>query len=137
MHSYTLAKMESQYLEVPCSRGLNDAAFTQGVQDFGFSIGTPNVWFPKKSYFRVTMSLYNGAAGTQIPLFPEALTAFADNAVGNLYDNVYFRGREQDISSLTQYCAQASALKVRLGKTLPWLKSMGAGTAIHESSFMK
>ena len=129
--------MESQYLEVPCSRGLNDAAFTQGVQDFGFSIGTPNVWFPKKSYFRVTMSLYNGAAGTQIPLTPAALTAFADNAVGNLYDNVYFRGGEQDISSLTQYCAQASALKIRLGKTLPWLKSMGAGTAVHESSFMK
>ena len=129
--------MESQYLEVPCTRGVSDTAFTQGVEDFGFSIGTPNVWIPSKSYFRVTMSLYNGVPGTLIPLTPAALTAFADHAVGNLYENVYFRGGEQDISSLTQYCAQASALKIRRGKTLPWLKSMGAATAVHEPSFMK
>ena len=83
------------------------------------------------------MSLYNGTAASIIPLTPAALTSFADNAVGNLYDNVYFRGGEQDISSLTQYCAQASALKVRLGGTLPWLKSMGAGVAVNEASFMK
>lgn len=129
--------LEAQFLEVPCTRGLNGDAFTQGVQDFPFSVGTPNVWYPKKSYFKVEMSLYNDAVGTTIPLTPAALTAFADNAVGNLYDNVYFRGGEQDMSSLTQYCAQASALKVRLNGTLPWLKSMGAGTAINEASFMK
>ena len=81
------------------------------------------------------MSLY--ANGTLLPLPPRALTAFADNAVGNLYDNAYFRGGEQDISSLTQYCAQASAIKVRLGDSLPWLKSMGAGVAVNESSFQK
>ena len=129
---------ESSYLEVPCTRGVADTQFVQGVQDFPFSIGAPNVWFPRKSYFRVSMSLYNGAAiPSIIPLTPAALTSFADNAVGNLYDNVYFRGGEQDISSLTQYCAQASALKVRLGGTLPWLKSMGAGVAVNEASFMK
>ena len=128
---------ESQYLEIPCTRGVGGDAFIQGVQDFPFSIGVPNVWRPSKSYFKVTMSLYNGVAGTTIPLTPAALTAYADNAVGNLYDNVYFRGGEQDISSLTQYCSQASALKVRLGHTLPWLKSMGAGVAVNESSFMK
>jgi len=127
--------LEAQFLEVPCTRGVGGDAFTQGVQDFPFSVGTPNVWYPKKSYFKIEMSLY--AAGGVLPLTPASLTAFADNAAGNLYDNVYFRGGEQDMSSLTQYCAQASALKVRLGGTLPWLKSMGAGTAINEASFMK
>lgn len=130
--------MEAQWLEVPCTRGVAGDQFTMGVQDYPFSVGTPNVWIPKKSYFKVTMSLYNGAASpSALPLTPAALTAFADNAVGNLYDNVYFRGGEQDISSLTQYCAQASALKVRLGGTLPWLRSMGAGIAVNEASFMK
>jgi hypothetical protein len=128
--------LEAQFLEVPCTRGVGRDAFTQGVQDFPFSVGTPNVWYPKKSYFKIEMSLY-AAGGAELPLTPAALTAFADNAAGNLYDNVYFRGGEQDMSSLTQYCAQASALKVRLGRTLPWLKSMGAGTAINEASFMK
>lgn len=126
---------EAQYLEVPCTRGVMGTAFTQGVQDFPFSIGVPNAWYPKKSYFKVTMSLYAGAG--QLPLLPSALTAYADNAVGNLYDNAYFRGGEQDISSLTQYCSQASAIKTRINNTLPWLRSMGAGTAINESSFQK
>jgi len=128
--------LEAQYVEVPCSRSVSGSQFTQGVQDFPFSVGVPNVWCPKKSYFKIEMSLYDNS-GNDIPLTPAAMTAFADNAAGNLYDNVYFRGGEQDISSLTQYCAQASALKVRLGRTLPWLKSMGAGVAVNEASFMK
>lgn len=130
-----MSGLESQYIEVPCTRSVSNTQFTQGVQDFPFSVGVPNVWYPKKSYFKVTMALC--ANGTDLPMTPAAMTAFADNAVGNLYDNVYFRGGEQDMSSLTQYCPQASALKVRLGHTLPWLKSMGAGVAINEASFMK
>ena len=69
---------EPTYLEVPCTRGVTGSAFVQGVQDFQFSCGVPNVWFPKKSYFKVSMSLY--ANGTVLPLAPKALTAFADNA---------------------------------------------------------
>ncbi len=130
-----MSGLEATYLEIPCTRGITGDAFTQGVQDFPFSVGVPNVWYPKKSYFKIEMSLY--AYGTTLPLTPAQMTAYADNACGNLYDNVYFRGGEQDMSSLTQYCPQASALKVRLGRTLPWMKSMGAGTAINESSFMK
>ena len=93
---------ESQYLEIPCTRSVGGDAFVQGVQDFPFSIGVPNVWKPYKSYFKVTMSLYDGTASpSALPLTPAALTAYADNAVGNLYDNVYFRGGEQGISFLT------------------------------------
>lgn len=139
IYVFALCKMtEPTWLEVPCTRGVTGDQFVQGVQDYPFSIGAPNVWYPKKSYFKVEMSLYKKATPqTELPLQPRQLTAFADNAVGNLYDNAYFRGGEQDISSLTQYCAQASALKVRMGRSLPWLKSMGSAVAINESSFQK
>jgi hypothetical protein len=126
---------ECNYYEVPCTRNLQSGNFAQGVQDFVFSIGAPNCWVPSKSYFRVDMSLY--AAGGVSPLKPSQMTAFADNAVGNLYDNTYARAGQQDISSLVQYSAQASALDVRVNNTLPWLKSMGSSTAVNESSFMK
>lgn len=125
---------ECNYFEVPCSRNL-PSNFSAGVQDFVFSVGAPNAWIPCKSYFRVDMSIYN--AGSSLPLIPSQMSALADNACGNLYDNVYARAGQQDISNIVIYSQQASALDVRLNNTLPWLKSMGSSTAVNESSFMK
>ena len=127
---------EAQYFEIPCTRSVAGALFTQGVQDYPFSIGVPNVWHPKKSYFKVSMSLYT-TGSTTVPVRPKALSAYADNAVGNLFDNVYIRGGQQDMSSIIQYAAQTSALKVRLHKSLPWLKSMGSSVAVNEANFAK
>ena len=118
--------IEGNYFEFPCTRGVGGAAFTQGLQDFPMSIGQGQVWYPNLSYFKITLQLLK--AGGATPLVPEAMTALADNALGNLYDNCYFRAGGQDISSVVQYSAQSSALKVRLGRTFPWLKSMGAAS---------
>lgn len=126
---------ECNLFEVVCTRGISASTFSQGIQDYPFSIGAPNCWFPSKSYFRVNMSMY--APGTTNPLLPSQMSAFADNAVGNLFDNIYVRAGQQDISSITQQAQQGSALKVRLNNTLPWLKAMGSSTAANESSFMK
>lgn len=126
---------ECNWFEVPCTRSVQGAAFSQGVQDYVFSVGAPNCWVPSKSYFRVSLSLYT--TGTILPLYPDAMTAYADNAVGNLFDNVYVRAGQQDVSSVVQYAAQASALRVRIQNTLPWLRSMGSGACLNQAEFMK
>ncbi len=126
--------MEENYLECPCTRAVS-GSFENTALDFMLSIGVPNtVRFPK-SFFRVDASLYNGAGGT-VPLQPQALTAFADNAIGNLFTACSVSGGEQTLSKLTEGVAQISALKSRLGSTSAWVKSMGK-TALHESSFQK
>ena len=81
------------------------------------------------------MSLYNGS-GNDVPLKPQALTAFADNAIGNLFNACSVSGGEQTLSKLDQGVAQISALKSRLMSTSAWVKSMGK-TALHEASFQK
>lgn len=131
---------ECNWYETPCQRSVVGSAFPQGVQDYVFSIGAPNTWKPCKSFFRIDMSIYAlqvAAGSTTLPLLPSQMSAFADNAIGNLYDNVYLRIGEQNVSQIVQYAAQASALDVRLNNTLPWLKSMGSSVAANESSFMK
>jgi hypothetical protein len=131
---------EGNYYEVPCTRGVGQSAFTAGLQDYPFSVGQPNVWIPKKSYFKIEMALsFNNTAvpAERLPLNPQHLTALADNACGNLYDNVYFRGGMQEIDKITQYAPQASALKTRLHNTMPFLKSMGSSAHLNESSFNK
>ena len=65
----------------------------------------------------------NGAGGNQ-PTISQQL-AFADSACANLFDNVYFKGAGQDISSAVNYVAQSAALKNRLQKSGAWLQSVG------------
>lgn len=125
---------EGNYFEFPCTRGVTGAQFSSGLQDFPLSIGAGQVWYPKRSYFKVTLSLLN-AAGTA-PILPKEFTCLADNALGSLYDNAYFRAGGQDVSSIVQYSAQASALKVRMKNSLPWLRSMGA-VSLNEADFGK
>jgi hypothetical protein len=124
--------------EVPCTKGVAGVQFIQGVQDFPFSIGYPSVWVPSRSYFRVEMELLGSgdpATATQPTLREQ--TAFADDAVGCLFSNVYMRGGGQDMSSITSFAPQASALKKRLNKTQPWLQSLGKYAYLSEADFTK
>ena len=111
---------ELQYREVSAQKAVNDVNFSQGVMDFNFSTGAPTGWIPSKSYFRIEMKL-NGEGGNQ-PTISQQL-AFADSACANLFDNVYFKGAGQDISSAVNYVAQSAALKNRLQKSGAWLQS--------------
>lgn len=118
--------VDHQWVEVPCQRSVSDGNFAQGVQDFQFSISRPQAWLPAMSYFRVELELLGSgdpAAAAQ-PLFREQI-AFAENAVGNLFTNIYCRAGGQDVSSITSFAPQASMLQMRTGKTHAWLNSVG------------
>ena len=126
--------MEGSLREIPCARTVS-AGFDNTALDFLLSIGVPDTVAFKKSFFRVDLSLYDGS-GNNVPLKPQALTALADNAIGNLFTACSVNGGEQQLSRLTEGVAQISALKSRLMSTSSWVKSMGK-TALHEASFQK
>ena len=108
----------------------------QAVSRFNFSVGSPYCWCPKKSYFRFQVTLV-AAANDGTPLSPSALTTLADNACGNLYNNMYLKAGSDSISQCTQYTYQASALKSRIERPQPFLRSMGSSAGMNEASFQK
>ena len=114
--------MDQQFREINCQKANTGVNFGQGVQDYNFNVGGATLWHPSKSYFKIKMRV-SGAANQQ-PEIQEQL-ALADSVVGNLFDNVYFRGGGQDISSIVSFAPQASALRQRLTKSGAWLNSMG------------
>ena len=71
------------------------------------------------------------------PLLPSALTTLADNACGNLYNNMYLKAGTDSISQCLQYPYQASALKSRIERPQPYLRSMGQSAGLNEASFQK
>jgi len=123
------------YREVSCQKAVGTTNFIQGVQEFKFSTGAPTGWIPSRSYFRIEMEL-KGQEGKVAPTQGEQL-AFADSACGNLYDNVYFRGAGQDISSAVNYVSHSQALKTRLQKTGAWMNTIGKSAYLMESNFQK
>ena len=77
-----------------------------------------------------------GQGGLIAPTQGEQL-AYADNAIGSIYDNVSFKGAGQDISSATSYIPHSQALKTRLQKPGAWIKSIGKSAHFMESNFQK
>ena len=114
-------EMELVYRQVTCQKAVNGDNFSQGVQDFNFSIGGKTAWIPNRTYFRIGMTLKG--LGDTAPKFSDQV-AFADSVCGNLYNNVYFRAGGQDVSSIVNYVPQAQAIKNRLDKSGSWLKSI-------------
>ena len=105
--------MDMQYREISCQKANTLKDFGVGVQDYNFNVGGATVWYPSKSYFRIKMRITApGQAATDPGNQPSIVreVALADNVVGNLFDNVYFRGGGQDISSIVSYASQASML---------------------------
>ena len=123
---------EFQLQEVSCMKAVTLDQFSQGLQEYPFSIGRPNAFLPSQSYFRIRLSL-TGANGTQ-PTMAQKL-AFADNAVGNMFSNVYFRAGGQDVSSLVSYVPQAGQMKNRINKTWAWTNSIGKAAFMINPSF--
>ena len=131
---------ELVFREISCSKAVNGENFSQGVQDYNFSTGAPTGWIPSRSYFRIEMTLEgagNLAGGLVLQPTVRQQLAFADSACGNLFDNVYFKGAGQDISTAVNYVGQSNALKNRLQKTGAWLNSIGKSSYMLESDFQK
>jgi len=134
---------ELVYREISCQKAVNGTNFSQGNQDYNFSIGNPTAWLPSKSYFRVTMSLRalgrSAIGAQQAPAQPtyQDQMAFADGAVSCLYTNVYFRAGGQDVSSIVNYVPQAHALKTRVMRSGAWMNSVGKSAYLVEADFQK
>ena len=81
---------ENTWVEVSCQRSVARDEYAKGLQDFIWSISSPSVWYPAKSYFRYSLELYGpGTPGTTIqPIVADGL-AFAENAVSNSIVNAY------------------------------------------------
>ena len=129
---------EGKYVPCECARKLTTAdAFLGGTLDFPCQVGAPNGLDLSRSYFRVGMSLYGGPnAGVAAAPSVREMIAFADNAVGNLFDKAEVTVNNQKLSSINQGLPQASALRTRLGNSSAWLKSLGS-PELHEANFPK
>jgi hypothetical protein len=126
--------LDSNYVEVPCTKSVDGINFKTGIQDYNFSISKPNVWIPSKTFFRVGLKITGAAGG--VPNNIEQL-AFADGCGGSLWDNCYFRAGGQDVSSVTQYAPQSYMAKSRTRTPGAWLHSIGAQATMLEPDFQK
>lgn len=129
-----------QYLEVPCQRQISDSTtnpynFSQGIQDYVYSIGKGQTWFPSKSYFRATVQLKGNFASTNnIPVISEQL-ALAENCVANMYSSAYFLAGGQNVSSIVNYLPQAAQVENRVNCSNAWLKSIGQSALYTNPNF--
>lgn len=133
--------VEHQWVEVPCQRTVAGASFSQGVQDYVFSIARPQVFLPAQSYFRFELELLGAgdpnpgaAAPAAQPQLREGL-ALAENCVGSLYTNCFFLGGGQSVSQNVNFLAVANQVQARTGKSGSWQASVGQSAFGIEGSF--
>lgn len=117
--------IEVNRIQVPPKRDVRGDNFVRGVQDYDFSIGGRYAWRPSKSYFRVALTIESNASGAMGPPKVQDNIAFSDNPCAGLWDNIYVRAGNADVSSIINYAPQAHQVKTRLGKSRGWLKSIG------------
>lgn len=122
---------EFNYREVSCQKAVGGVDFDRGSQDFNFSIGAPSVWIPRKSYFKITLTI-KGKNSSVLELADT--TSFADDVAGALYNNAFFRVGGQDVSTINNYLPQASILKNRMNRSDAWLKTIGKSASFVESN---
>lgn len=133
--SNNLKFMEMNYREVTCQKAVNGAAFIQGLQDFNWSVGYPVSWIPSPTYMRLTVQLNSDAAGGNVQPVLADRFAFAENAANNIYNNVYLRAGQQDISSIINYSPQASMFKHRITKPGALLTNVGKSVYMLNADF--
>ena len=138
---YESLATETAWVEVPCQRNISSGQFAAGVEDYVFSIARPQVWMPSQSYFKFELELLGAgdpnpgaAAPAAQPTLREGV-AFAENAIGNMYTNVFCLAGGQSISSITNYVPQASQLMARTAKSAAWQSTVGKSAWQLEGSF--
>ena len=123
---------ELQLNEISCMKAVSGDSFVKGLQEYIFSIGRPNAWSAKDSYFQFKLKIT--ANGNKPNYFNDKI-AMSENVCANLYNNCYFRAGGQDVSSIVSYVPQASQIKMRLQTSLAHQQSMGKGAMMLEPSF--
>lgn len=158
-------EMELNWQQITCKRSVAGEAFSQGIQEYSFSVSGKNAWIPSMSYFLVQAKLEMAvrdqpldklggdpdnenkpfAVADNAPLSPAIWrmpylsdsTTFSDHFASNLYNNAFFRAGNQDLSSCTQYLGQSSVMKQRLNQSHAWQKNVGAKLSMEDSDFTR
>lgn len=114
--------VDHQYIEVSCQRAIEDNSFGGGLQDFIFTIGRPTVAFMDKSYMRFQLEVKGPGGG--VPKVADQI-ALAEGCVANMYNNAYFKAGGSDISAVTSFFPQVSAIERRTSNSGAWLERIG------------
>lgn len=124
---------EPQFYEIGSVPPFIPSSFADTQLDFPFVVNQDATWNPRKSYFRIGLTV-TGAGGQ--PNMYE-MVAPADNAAGNLFSSATLRCGMTELSSCQIGLAQASALEARLESSTGFIDSIGDGSDLHVAQFEK
>jgi len=137
--------LEMNWREITCQRAvgdtegaLNSATFSNGIQDFLFSVsGSTNAFIPALSYFCIDVELQAVVGGVaRPPVLADDITL--SNCVGDaLYNNTFFRMGGQDVSTAQSFIPQQGALKKRIDQSGAWLYNVGRNASWIDSDFTR
>jgi hypothetical protein len=140
--------LEMNWREITCQRTVGDAegvansaVFSNGIQDFLFSVsGSTNAFIPALSYFCIDVELQKidavAPGGVRAPTLADDITL--SNCVGDaLYNNVAFRMGGQDVSNSQAFIPQQGALKRRVDQSGAWLYNVGRNASWIDSDFTR
>ena len=94
-----MSYLEGQYNEVNPTSSITAENFGNSLIEFPFAVGRPNVWYPSKSYIRVSATLYSGdgTARTQ-PKIRDG-HAFVSNPCGSIFTEILSNGRQRCVKN--------------------------------------
>ena len=141
-----LGLTDSNIIEVSGNRNIHKTQdgkdnWSQGVINYNFSVPASQGyrWSPDTSYFRADVEVVvtddAGATFRQ----PQASDDFAlsSNFMNSLISNAYVYLGDVAISSITQFVAEASQIRLRLSMSKDWLDSVGRYVYAINSSFIE
>ena len=109
--------------EITCTSDISGDNFVRGVKDFRWTVSGGFSLIPNQSYFRIQYQL-SKTDGKQLDGGDDVIPAF--NMPSNLFNQVFVRMGNQDVSTIQNFCPQVSATKTRLTKSEPWASSAGS-----------
>ena len=113
--------IDLNFEEVGCDRNINDGSFSNGLQNFRFSVSPAGngSWIPSMSYFLVEYAFgsVEGATDAYSPIKSmrqaQKIT-LANDFVGSMYSASSFRMAGSDICNVSNSHGQVSVLKKRM-----------------------
>lgn len=142
--------LEMNWREITCQRTVGDqagqnnqAVFSNGIQDFLFSVsGSTNAFIPALSYFCIDVelqkitSIVGNVTTVRPPVLADDITL--SNCVGDcLYNSSSFRMGGQDVSTAQAFIPQQGALKRRIDQSGAWLYNVGRNASWIDSDFTR
>ena len=113
--------LDINYEEISCDRNINDENWSNGLQNFRFSVSNSgdSSWLPALSYFVLEYSFgsANGATGKYTAnegLKQSQKITLANDWVSSMYTAASFRVAGVDINNINNSLPQVSALKNRM-----------------------